>query len=128
MSSESAAPAADVRFADLCLSDPVMQAIREVGYETPSPIQAATIPPLLDGRDVLGQAQTGTGKTAAFALPMLERIDLKQKSAAGTGAGADPRIGDPGRRGLPEATPRACPGSMCCRSTVARATNRSWLD
>ena len=80
MSSESAAPAADVRFADLCLSDPVMQAIREVGYETPSPIQAATIPPLLDGRDVLGQAQTGTGKTAAFALPILSQLDLNQKS------------------------------------------------
>jgi len=80
MSSESAAPAADVRFVDLCLSDPVMQAIRAVGYETPSPIQAATIPPLLDGRDVLGQAQTGTGKTAAFALPILSQLDLQQKS------------------------------------------------
>ena len=61
-------------FADLGLPDAVMTAVREVGYETPSPIQAATIPALLDGRDVLGQAQTGTGKTAAFALPLLARL------------------------------------------------------
>jgi ATP-dependent RNA helicase DeaD len=64
-----------VRFADLGLSAPVMAAVSEVGYETPSPIQAATIPALLQGRDVLGQAQTGTGKTAAFALPILSKID-----------------------------------------------------
>ena len=55
-----------------------MAAVVDVGYETPSPIQAATIPALLAGRDVLGQAQTGTGKTAAFALPLLSRLDLKQ--------------------------------------------------
>ena len=63
-------------FADLGLSAPVMAAVTEVGYESPSPIQAATIPAVLAGRDVLGQAQTGTGKTAAFALPLLSRIDL----------------------------------------------------
>jgi len=67
-----------LRFADLGLVEPVMAAVREVGYETPSPIQAATIPALLAGRDVLGQAQTGTGKTAAFALPLLSRLDLQQ--------------------------------------------------
>ncbi|QOY93769.1 DEAD/DEAH box helicase [Massilia sp. UMI-21] len=65
-------------FADLNLSAPVLKALKEVGYETPSPIQAATIPLLLANRDVLGQAQTGTGKTAAFALPILSRIDVKQ--------------------------------------------------
>jgi ATP-dependent RNA helicase DeaD len=65
-----------LRFADLGLAEPVMAAVAEVGYETPSPIQAATIPALLAGRDVLGQAQTGTGKTAAFALPLLSRLDL----------------------------------------------------
>ncbi|CAN7228284.1 DEAD/DEAH box helicase [Massilia sp. LjRoot122] len=65
-------------FADLDLSAPVLKALKEVGYETPSPIQAATIPLLLANRDVLGQAQTGTGKTAAFALPILSRIDIKQ--------------------------------------------------
>jgi ATP-dependent RNA helicase DeaD len=58
------------------LSEPVLQALVDVGYESPSPIQAATIPVLLSGVDMLGQAQTGTGKTAAFALPALSKIDL----------------------------------------------------
>ena len=62
-------------FAALSLSAPLLQALSDVGYESPSPIQAATIPPLMEGRDVVGQAQTGTGKTAAFALPILNRID-----------------------------------------------------
>lgn len=66
-------------FRDLALSEPVLRALDDVGYETPSPIQAQTIPHLLAGKDVLGQAQTGTGKTAAFALPILSRLDLKQK-------------------------------------------------
>ncbi len=67
-------------FRDLNLIEPVLKAIEKVGYETPSPIQAQIIPFILDGRDVLGQAQTGTGKTAAFALPILSRINLKQKA------------------------------------------------
>ncbi len=67
-------------FADLKLSPPLLRVLQELGYESPSPIQAATIPILLDNRDVLGQAQTGTGKTAAFALPILARIDLKQSA------------------------------------------------
>ncbi|MGB3013422.1 MAG: DEAD/DEAH box helicase, partial [Candidatus Nanopelagicales bacterium] len=67
-------------FGDLGLSDAVLKTLREVGYETPSAIQAATIPPLLEGRDVVGLAQTGTGKTAAFALPILDRLDLSQKN------------------------------------------------
>ncbi|MBN8206049.1 DEAD/DEAH box helicase [Microbacterium esteraromaticum] len=67
-------------FDDLGISGPVLRAIRDLGYETPSPIQAATIPLLLQGRDVLGTAQTGTGKTAAFALPVLENLDLTQKT------------------------------------------------
>ncbi|WP_372461324.1 DEAD/DEAH box helicase [Microbacterium aurantiacum] len=67
-------------FADLGLGDAVQQALRGVGYETPSAIQAATIPPLLAGRDVVGLAQTGTGKTAAFALPVIDRLDLTQKT------------------------------------------------
>ncbi|WP_113064232.1 DEAD/DEAH box helicase [Oleiagrimonas sp. MCCC 1A03011] len=62
-------------FAALALAPAVQQVLADVGYESPSPIQAATIPPLLEGRDVLGQAQTGTGKTAAFALPILSRLD-----------------------------------------------------
>src|SRR5690606_24728003 len=67
-----------LHFTDFALSEPLLRALSDVGYESPSPIQAATIPPLLAGRDVLGQAQTGTGKTAAFALPILAQIDPKQ--------------------------------------------------
>ena len=66
-------------FADLGLSDAVLKAVRDIGYETPSAIQAATIPTLLSGRDVVGLAQTGTGKTAAFALPILSRLDVSAK-------------------------------------------------
>ena len=62
-------------FKDLGLSEPVLAALRGVGYETPSAIQEQAIPPLLAGRDVIGQAQTGTGKTAAFGLPMVEYVD-----------------------------------------------------
>jgi len=67
-------------FAELGLAPAIHRVIDEVGYETPSPIQASSIPPLLEGRDLLGQAQTGTGKTAAFALPLLSRLDLKKRS------------------------------------------------
>ncbi len=78
----SAVPADEVpsttSFRDLALSEPVLRALTDVGYESPSPIQAATIPVLLSGTDMLGQAQTGTGKTAAFALPALTRIDLSK--------------------------------------------------
>lgn len=69
-----------VTFADLGLDPKVLKALSDVGYEKPSAIQAATIPPLLEGRDVVGLAQTGTGKTAAFALPILSRLDLSQKT------------------------------------------------
>ena len=67
-------------FDQLSLSAPVLKALETVGYEKPSPIQASTIPLLLAGRDVLGQAQTGTGKTGAFALPALSSLDIKQKN------------------------------------------------
>jgi ATP-dependent RNA helicase DeaD len=66
-------------FAELDLPATLQKALVEVGYETPSAIQARIIPHMLEGTDVLGQAQTGTGKTAAFALPILARLDLKQK-------------------------------------------------
>jgi ATP-dependent RNA helicase DeaD len=65
----------DAGFSGLGLSPAVLRAVEEIGYEAPSAIQAAAIPPLLAGRDLLGQAQTGTGKTAAFALPLLSRLD-----------------------------------------------------
>ena len=76
MSNDTSPP---LSFRDLGLIEPLFKALKDIGYETPSPIQAQTIPYILDGKDVLGQAQTGTGKTAAFALPILSRIDLKQK-------------------------------------------------
>ena len=59
-------------FAELGLSDTLLDALRDVGYESPSPIQEQGIPPLLAGSDVIGQAQTGSGKTAAFGLPLIE--------------------------------------------------------
>ena len=71
----SAETTPDIKFTDLGLPETLLQALRGVGYESPSPIQAATIPPLLAGRDMIGQAQTGTGKTAAFALPALAKLD-----------------------------------------------------
>ncbi|WP_282779433.1 MULTISPECIES: DEAD/DEAH box helicase [unclassified Nocardia] len=67
-------------FADLGIDDRILRAIADVGYESPSPIQAATIPPLLDGADVVGLAQTGTGKTAAFAIPILMGLQVSGKS------------------------------------------------
>src|SRR6478736_2151617 len=74
-SSEPDATSADMTFADLQIHPAVLQAVTDVGYESPSPIQAATIPPMLAGSDVVGLAQTGTGKTAAFAIPILSKID-----------------------------------------------------
>src|SRR5262245_34672949 len=66
-------------FTDLGLDSALVDAISALGYEEPTPIQRAAIPPLLSGRDVLGQAATGTGKTAAFALPLLQRIALDDR-------------------------------------------------
>jgi len=71
-------PTEAVPFSDLGLSETVLRAVKAIGYESASPIQAATIPALLEGTDILGQAQTGTGKTAAFALPILSRLDMKK--------------------------------------------------
>ena len=83
-------------FTELKLSAPLLQALATEGYETPTPIQAQAIPPLLEGRDLLGIAQTGTGKTAAFALPMLQRLTSTDRRAGPRSRprprpGADPR-------------------------------------
>ncbi len=67
-------------FTELGIAPAILKAIQEAGYETPSPIQAQSITPLLAGRDLLGQAQTGTGKTAAFSLPLLSRLNTTQKT------------------------------------------------
>jgi len=67
-----------IAFDQLGLSTSILAVIKDVGYEAPTPVQAKAIPPLLAGRDLIGQAQTGTGKTAAFAIPILEALDLDQ--------------------------------------------------
>ena len=83
MTDKSSLPETETSFASLDLADPVNAAIEALGYETPSPIQARTIPLLLEGRDVVGLAQTGTGKTAAFALPVLSKLaEADQKYAS----------------------------------------------
>jgi len=66
-------------FTSLGVAEPILRALNEIGYETPSPIQAESIPPLLEGSDLLGMAQTGTGKTAAFALPLLTRLETSRR-------------------------------------------------
>ncbi len=68
-----------VSFEDLALAPAILKAIKDIGYEQASPIQQASIPVLLTGKDIIGQAQTGTGKTAAFALPLLSNIDIQSK-------------------------------------------------
>src|ERR1700742_3156294 len=70
-------------FADLRLDPVILEAIHDVGYEAPSPIQEQAIPPLLEGLDVIGQAQTGSGKTAAFGLPMLQYADADDNEVQG---------------------------------------------
>src|ERR1700727_3836192 len=69
--------------AELGLSDDILAALKDVGYDVPSPIQEQAIPPLLEGLDVIGQAQTGSGKTAAFGLPMLQYVDASEGEVRG---------------------------------------------
>ncbi|HMN22092.1 MAG TPA: DEAD/DEAH box helicase, partial [Ottowia sp.] len=68
-------------YSDLALADPLKRAVADMGYETMTPIQAQAIPVVLAGQDVMGAAQTGTGKTAAFSLPLLQRL-LKHETAS----------------------------------------------
>ena len=74
-----------MKFEDLGLAEPLLRAVRAQGYPTTTKIQAAAIPPVLEGRDVLGCAQTGTGKTAAFALPTLQRLSRAECRVNGRG-------------------------------------------
>ncbi len=69
----------EVRFEELNLYPEIMRAIEDMGFEEASPIQAKAIPAMCSGRDIIGQAQTGTGKTAAFGIPLLQKIDPKSK-------------------------------------------------
>ncbi len=79
MSTSDAKPGT-TSFRDLKLSEPLIRVLDDIGYETPTPIQGQAIPLLMNGRDILGHAPTGTGKTAAFALPLLSRIDVQNKN------------------------------------------------
>ena len=86
-------------FKDLGLSETILDALKDVGYESPSPIQEQAIPELLQGHDVIGQAQTGTGKTAAFGLPMIQFVDPDDPDVQALGAHADARALHPGDAG-----------------------------
>ena len=77
-----------MQFQDLNLIDPLLRAVREAGYTDPTPIQAQAIPHVLAGKDLIGCAQTGTGKTAAFALPILQHLNKRPPQSA-----PDPRAG-----------------------------------
>src|SRR4051812_38967205 len=78
--SEQKAPGAMSSFGDLELSAPVARAIKEMGYSIPTPIQSEAIPPFMMGEDLVGRAKTGTGKTAAFGIPLCERLDPREIS------------------------------------------------
>jgi superfamily II DNA/RNA helicase len=121
MSQDSQAP---LQFAQLGLSEPVMQAVTAIGYETPSPIQAATIPAMLEGRDVLGQAQTGTGKTAAFALPVLSNIDLQQIKPQALILAPTRELAIQVAEAFQSYSSKI-PASACCRCTAASPTASS---
>lgn len=71
-----------MKFEDLQLTPPLLKAVADQGYIAPSPIQEKAIPPVLEGRDLIGCAQTGTGKTAAFALPILQRLGKRRPKTA----------------------------------------------
>ena len=72
----------DISFADLGLAKEVLEAVQKAGYEVPSPIQQQAIPALLKGKNLLGTAQTGTGKTAAFSLPLLSTLNFSHSTPA----------------------------------------------
>ena len=114
-----------ITFDDLDLPPELSRAVDDLGFDIPTAIQAAAIPALLDGRDITGVAQTGTGKTAAFGLPLLAAIDHQRARRAGARPDPDPRAGRPGRRGDHLVRQRTCRRSPSCRSTAAPASCRS---
>jgi superfamily II DNA/RNA helicase len=111
-------------FADLGLSASLLKTLADIGYETPSPIQAECIPVLLQGRDLIGQAQTGTGKTAAFALPLMEQIDVKLTKPQALVLTPTRELAIQVAEAL-QSYAKNLPASMSCRSTAARATPSS---
>ena len=111
-------------FTSLGLADPILRAVADLGYESPSPIQAQSIPVLLAGRNLLGTAQTGTGKTAAFALPLLSQLDEQQRSPQilVLTPTRELAIQVAGRFRL---TPATSSSSMFCQSMAAQISARS---
>ena len=91
-----------VRFEEMGLSEEIQKAVRYMGFEEASPIQAKAIPAMISGIDLIGQAQTGTGKTAAFGIPILEKVDPKLKKAASDRSLPDQRACNPGGRRDPQ--------------------------
>ena len=116
-----------MRFTDLGLDARVLAALEEVGYEKPSPIQEQTIPLLLEGRDVVGLAQTGTGKTAAFALPALSRM-AELADINGVSRDTQVLVLAPTRELALQVAEAfsSYATSPCCRFTAAPPTARSW--
>ncbi len=112
-------------FSELGLPAPLLEALAAVGYESPSPIQSETIPRMLRGEDVLGQAQTGTGKTAAFALPILARIDVSQNAPQCLVMVPTRELAIQVAEAFQKYAAQDGRVSMCCRFTAARATRRS---
>ena len=122
-----------MNFSDLGLSPDVLRAVVDSGYTTPTPIQEQAIPVVLTGRDVLGSAQTGTGKTASFTLPMIDDPGRRARQGAHAALAdprADARAGDPGRRELrplrqvPQAEPGAADRRRILRRPAAQARPR----
>ena len=91
-----------IKFEELQLDERILRAVADMGFEEASPIQGQAIPLELAGQDLIGQAQTGTGKTAAFGIPLLQRVDPKSKKTAGNCPVPDQRTGNPGGRRGPE--------------------------
>lgn len=87
-----------MKFEELNLDERILRAVEDMGFEEASPIQASAIPVIMDDRDVVGQAQTGTGKTAAYSIPVLEKIDPDLKKTSGSNTLPDKRTCSPGCR------------------------------
>ncbi len=111
-----------MHFHELRLAEPIVRAVAAAGYDTPTPIQASTIPIILKGKDVLGCAQTGTGKTAAFALPILDRLAKGERPVAPKPPRHEKRA-PRSKRGRPRFTPRPCmPRALVLAPTRELAT------
>ncbi len=108
-------------FQSMGLSHTMLQALKLSRYLTPTPIQAAFIPEALEGLDVIGQAKTGTGKTAAFGIPLIEMLEARAARSAGDRAGANPRANAADRRG----DSKAGDGVYRRRSAAFLAASRS---